>query len=382
MSDAANSAFSPVMGRPVRIGVIGCGQIAQTHFTNYAKIPNAQVVACADIDPNAADTSAKKWNIPHVYYSAHEMLKRDDLDAVDVCLHNNLHRPAAVAVLESGRHCYCEKPMAGAFADAQAMLDTAKQTGKRLHIQLAGLYSNETRATKELIDAGALGEIYFARSTGHRRRGRPFVDGYGKPAFVQKENSGGGALYDMGVYHISEMLYLLGNPPVERITGKTYQETPIDAKRQAESGYSVEEIGMGFVRFAGDMALDLIEAWAAHIDAFESSFILGSLGGVRMKPWGFYHSQGDLDVGGGANLDSANYRWRKLRSRDGDSDTRSGSQDHWVATLRGEDDLLPTAEIALNTMLISEGIYLSERLNREVTADEVRQMSKSTMRQL
>src|SRR5579883_2458942 len=109
--------------RPIRIGVIGCGQIAQQHFTTYASIPDAQVIACADIDPQAADTSAAKFGIPNVYYTAQEMLKRDDLDAIDVCLHNNLHMPATVAALESGRHVYCEKPMAGTYRDAVTMYE-------------------------------------------------------------------------------------------------------------------------------------------------------------------------------------------------------------------------------------------------------------------
>src|SRR5437667_4460895 len=131
--------------------------------------------------------------------------------------------------------------MAGSYRDAAAMLQTAKTTGKKLSIQLATLYSNETRAAKELIDAGELGELYFARSTGWRRRGRPFVDGYGTATFVQKRHSAGGALYDMGVYHISQMLYLLGNPQVTRVSGKTYQKLDMDAKRKSRSGYDVEE---------------------------------------------------------------------------------------------------------------------------------------------
>ena len=371
--------MTPITDRPVRIGIIGCGQIAQSHLNNYAKIDEAEVVACADILPQAADTTAEKFGIPNVYYTAQEMLGRDDLDAVDVCLHNNLHMPGAVAVLESGRHCYCEKPMAGAYRDAAAMLETAKRTGRRLHIQLAGLYADETRAAKELIEAGQLGEIYHARSTGHRRRGRPFVDGYGKPAFVQKQNSGGGALFDMGVYHISEMLYLLGNPPVERVSGKTYQKMPMDEVRRQSAGYSVEELGMGFVRFADtDLTLDIIEAWAIHLDSFEGSYFVGSEGGVRLKPFGFFRSHGDLDVNGTASMESANYRRRKLRSADGDTDTRGSSQRHWISVLQGNDELLPTAEIALNTMLISEAIYLSQKLGREVTADEVKEQSVST----
>lgn len=364
--------------KEVRIGIIGCGQIAQQHLKTYSEIPEANVVACADILPSAADTSAKTFGIPNVYYSAQEMLKRDDLDAVDVCLHNNFHRAATEAVLESGRHCYCEKPMAGAYADAVAMLDAAKRTGKLLHIQLAGIYSNEVRSAKELIDAGALGEVYFARTNGHRRRGRPYVDGYGKPTFVQKENSGGGALYDMGVYHISELLWLLGNPTPSRISGRTFQKVPMDPKRQELSGYSVEELGTGLVNFSNGLALDILEAWAMHLDTLEGSFVLGSEGGVRVRPFSYFHSHGDLDFNGDASMGAAAYRRRKLRTEDGDTDTRDNSQRHWVNVLLGNDTLLPTAELALNTMLISEGIYLSEKLGREVTAEEVKSLSVST----
>src|SRR5690349_12850699 len=129
----------PALTPPIRIGIIGCGQIAQTHLTNYAKIPDAKVIACADIDPVAADTTAATFSIPNVYYTAQEMLKRDDLDAIDVCVHNNLHMPATVAALESGRHVYCEKPMAGTYRDAATMLETARPPGLHLPIQLAGL---------------------------------------------------------------------------------------------------------------------------------------------------------------------------------------------------------------------------------------------------
>src|SRR3954454_2638429 len=243
---------------PIRVGIIGCGQIAQLHLTQYSKMAREDVcvVAAADINEACARVSAEKFGVPNVYTDFREMLKRDDLDAVDVCLHNNFHRPATEAALRAGKHVYCEKPMAGSYADAAAMLETAKQTGKKLSIQLSTLYANETRAAKELISAGELGELYFARSTGWRRRGRPFVDGYGTPTFVQKRNSAGGALYDMGVYHIAQMLYLLGNPAVTRVSGKTYQKTSMDEKRRSTSGYDVEELGMGLVRFANDTTLD------------------------------------------------------------------------------------------------------------------------------
>ncbi len=139
----------------IRIGIIGTGQIAQTHMKNYAAMPGVKMVACADIDEPAARKSAAEFAIPNVYTSARELLERDDIDAVDICLHNNYHMPATVSALEAGKHVYCEKPMAGSYRDAVTMLDAAKSFGRMLHIQFFTLYSDETRAAKELIDLGA-----------------------------------------------------------------------------------------------------------------------------------------------------------------------------------------------------------------------------------
>ncbi len=362
------------MTKRIRIGVIGCGQIAQQHLTTYAGIPEAEIIACADVRREVAASTAAGFGIPHAYASYAELLARDDLDAVDVCLHNNLHRPATIAALEAGCHVYCEKPMAGSYADARAMLEAAERTGKKLHIQLATLYSNETRAAKELLELGELGELYHARSSSARRRGRPFVDGYGTANFVQKAHAAGGALYDMGVYHIAQLLYLMGNPRVERVTGKTYQRLEMDAARRERSGYDVEELGTGFVRFHGGASLDIIEAWALHVDALDSSFLFGSKAGVRLHPFGFFKSYGHLNVDADVDLKSAQFRWDNVSEH---GKYYAGSQAHWVGALLGHVPLLPTAEIALNTMLISEGIYLSEALGREVTAEEIQSQSRS-----
>jgi predicted dehydrogenase len=192
---------------------------------------------------------------------------------------------------------------------------------------------------------------------------------------VQKRNSGGGALYDMGVYHIARMLYLLGNPDILRVSGKVYQETDVDPVREEKSGYNVEELGLGFVRMQDGITMDLIEAWAIHLDGFEGSSVVGTKGGVRLEPFGFYQSIGDLDVNGTANLDGFDYRLHNVREQ---GDVYDSPQHHWIAALQGRVELLPTAELALNTMLVSEGIYLSDKLGREVTADEVRESSEST----
>src|ERR1043166_1620934 len=155
----------------------------------------------------------------------------------------------------------------------------------------------------------------------------------------------------MGVYHISQILYLLGNPKVARVSGKTYQKTSMDESRRASSSYDVEELGLGLVRFAGDLTMDIIESWAIHLDAFEGSYVVGTQGGVRLSPFGFFRGYGNLDISGTTDLERANFRWTNVH---GQADYYASPQQHWIAALQGTVDLLRPAEIALKTMLISE----------------------------
>ena len=157
--------------RKIRIGIIGVGIIGKSHLEKYSKIEGAEIVAVCDVNEQEARNVAEKYNVPSVYTDFREMLQRDDIEAVDVCLHNNFHEPVTIAALEAGKHVYCEKPIAGTYLDGKKMVDAAKEFGKKLHIQLATLYVKETKAAKELIDGGKLGKIYHARSNGFRRRG-------------------------------------------------------------------------------------------------------------------------------------------------------------------------------------------------------------------
>ena len=359
----------------IRIGSIGVGQIGKHHLDNYSKIENAELVAIADINEAELNRVGDQYGIANRYTDFHKMLERDDLDAVDVCLHNNLHMPVTIAALEAGKHVYCEKPMAGSYIDAEAMYNKAQELGLKLAIQSRLLFETETKAARYIIDRGLLGEQYHARSYGFRRRGRPYVDGYGTPTFVQKEVSSGGALYDMGVYNIIQILYLLDNPNPLRISGKIYQKTDMDARRKEISGYNVEELGMGFVRLDGDIILDIIESWAIHLESFPGSYVVGSKGGVRLNPFSYFHCVGDLSFDSTANLGEFDYRMHNVHEQ---GDIYDSPQHHWVAALQGRVELLPSAELALNTMLISEGIYLSSELGREVTAEEVWENSQSS----
>ena len=366
------------MAEKVRVGIIGVGQIGKSHVGRYQEIPDAEIVAVADLRAEEAQRVAQQYDIASVYTDYHELLGRGDIDSVDVCLHNRLHRPVSVDALEAGKNVYCEKPMSWTYRDAKAMHDAAQATGRMLHIQLATLYAPATRAAKKLIDGGHLGELYYAKSSHFRRRGRPFVDGYGTRAFVNTSTAGGGAMLDVAVYNISRMLFLLGNPKLGSVSGSTFQKLDnMYEDRRTSSEYDVEEFGLALIRLAGGITYIMEEAWAIHGDDPDSDYVYGSSGGLRVTPLHYYSTLADLEMDGTFDVDRAVWRWGQC---DPTAIDYTSSERHWIAAQLGRVPLLDTAGIALNTALITEGVYLSSSLGREVTGREISDAEPGTGR--
>jgi predicted dehydrogenase len=247
-----------------------------------------------------------------------------------------------------------------------------------LHIQLNTLYQPEARAAKRLIEDGHLGEIYYAKSSHYRRRGRPYVDGYGTAQFVQKEAAGGGTMLDMAVYHIARMLWLLGNPALQTISGSTYQKLDnMYPNRREESGYNVEELGMALVRLAGGITYFIEEAWAIHGDEPDGDHVFGSSAGLRVEPLAFFRTLSDMEMDATFDLKKADWRWHQCDPLTAGYDE---SQRHWVWAQLGRVPLLDTAGLALKTAQITEGVYLSAHYGREVTAAEIEEALPGTGR--
>jgi predicted dehydrogenase len=362
--------------RPVKIGIIGCGMIGNNHLKRYAAMEGAEIVAVCDINRNAAQAAAPEG--AEVYEDWNDLLARDDIEAVDVCLHNALHRPATVDALRAGKHVYCEKPIAGSYADGRAMLDAAKEADRMLHVQVGTMFGAENRTAYQVVNSGRLGEIYHGRAYVNLRRRRPYIDGAHTMPFGQKAVADGGALLDWGIYPICQVLWLMGNPTPTTVTGQTYDKLSMPTGRREEAKYDVEELAAGFVRFDNGASLDLLAAWAMHGDYGPGSMILGERAGLSLPAlgWGptnplrlFEHDSAS-DVPMTAELD-AGWHGRKANI-EGFGNAYDHPQTHWLAALRGEVDLLPTRDVALNMTLIAECLYRSAAEGREVGVEAVR----------
>ena len=374
----------------VTVGIIGAGNRGQVHTREYQNVPDTTVKAVADIDEGAAKRLATEYNVADVYTDYADMLADDEIDVVSVSVHNNLHAPISIDAMRAGKHVFCEKPIAGSYADAKRMFDVAAETERHFGVQNMKLFEPETTAAKRLVDDGRLGDVSYAQAIRSRRRGRPYIDGYGTPAFVTKSSAGGGPIYDIGTYEIGRMLYLLGNPQIERIGGQTwvytqdqYTEELIGdnletyTDRLEQSGYDVEDAGVGYAKLEDGKHFSIRAAWHMYLDEGRD-VVTGSKGGLTFDPLEFYTTIADYEASVSLDVDGYEARQSLLASESGyDFDNRPTQFDHWIGTIRGTVDPIPTAELALNSMLIMEGIYLADEFGRDLSADEVAEHSES-----
>ena len=164
------------MERIVKVGIIGCGGIANgKHMPSLKAVKGVEMVAFCDIIEERAVKAAAEYGTEDakVYTDYKELLKDKDIEVVHVLTPNRSHSFITVDALEAGKHVMCEKPMAKTYADAQKMLDAAKRTGKKLTIGYQARQRADSQYLKAACDAGELGEIYYAKAHALRRRAVP-----------------------------------------------------------------------------------------------------------------------------------------------------------------------------------------------------------------
>jgi len=193
----------------VRVGLIGCGNIgAGGHLPAYARIPEAELVAVCDIVEERARGAAKlSGAMPYLDYR--ELLEREDIQIVDICLPTDLHAQATIAAMEAGKHVLCEKPMAHSLKAADAMIEAARRTGVKLMIGQVRRFDHRYTSIKAQIDAGKVGRPVFIR-----RAERQFLP-FPPEAWQWDPTRGGGVILDIGVHVTDLFRWYFGQEAVE-----------------------------------------------------------------------------------------------------------------------------------------------------------------------
>jgi len=215
---------------PLRVGMVGCGNISAQYLKHLAQLPGLRLVAVADAVPAAGERVSTAQGVPVREVDA--LLGSDDVDVVLNLTTPAGHAPVSIAALEAGKHVYLEKPFAVTLAEADAMMSAMRASGRRIGSAPDTVLGTGIQTARRLVDDGEIGDpvaaTAFMLCPGHE-------GWHPNPGFYYRV--GGGPLLDMGVYYLTALVTLLG--PVTAVSGmgsrlRTERVVPDGAPRAGE----------------------------------------------------------------------------------------------------------------------------------------------------
>jgi predicted dehydrogenase len=200
------------MSERLRVAVVGLG-VGFSHVAAYRELPELyELVAVCDPVAAKVDLARQILGVPHGYASFDALLAHEGLDVVDVCTPPDLHVPMVEAVLASGRHAVCEKPLAGSLAEVDALAAAERASGARLMPVFQYRFGRGVERLRHLLDAGVAGRPYVASVETFWRRGKDY---YAVPWRGRFDTELGGICVSHAIHAHDLLASLLG--PVERV---------------------------------------------------------------------------------------------------------------------------------------------------------------------
>ena len=198
------------MSRPLRVGVIGAGAVADAHhLPGYDHAADAEVVAIADVNLDRAEAMAKKWSVPIVCDDFRELLRRDEVDAVSICTPSALHEPHALAAVAAGKHVLCEAPLSLGVRECRELMVAAREHGVILMPALPYRFHACVLRARELLAEGFIGRPFLFRAR-HVHDG-PYVSWSAvSDWYYDPEQAGGGCLLDLGQHLVDLFRVFVG----------------------------------------------------------------------------------------------------------------------------------------------------------------------------
>ena len=366
--------------RKLRVGIIGCGWIADSHMVCYKAMPDVEIVAGADLIPGKAAAFMAKHGVEGVKtdYASHKEMLDDEslkLDAVSICTYNRQHAEPAIYALKKGVNVMLEKPFTVTLDEAIEVMKAEKESGKVISIGFQPRLDANMQQIKKIVESGELGQIYYIQTGGGRRRGIPTPFG---TSFIEDKTAGLGALADIGCYSLDLVLNALSYPKPLTVSGyksdffgkdPNYSGYPESKKAEYAEKFGVDDFAAAFVRLEGGIILDFRIAWAMNLDTSGDTIIMGTKGSLRVpstecwngtfySPMKIYHEVAGLQtvteiplIPAGKSLQDGLF-YKKIRS-------------FLDAVKYGRPAPVPTSQIIYNQAIL-DGIARSAEIGREV----------------
>lgn len=289
-----------IRNEPLRIGVVGCGNIAATYLNNASLFPSVRIVCCTDIDLAQAKRRAAEFGLEAARVEV--MLERSDIDLVLNLTVPAAHFEISRAALQNGKHVYTEKPLGVNRTEGRQLLEEADRAGCLIGSAPDTFLGAAGRRARQLIDEGRIGRPVTATAF---MLGRGMEHWHPDPAFYYQP--GAGPLFDMGPYYLTMLVSLLG--PVARVqslAGRGQEERLITAPGALEGTtfpVATPTTVLSLLEFACGTIVTFGTSWDVFRHSSHPIEIHGTEGSLRLPDPDTFGGTVSLSEQGGAWID-------------------------------------------------------------------------------
>ena len=241
----------------MNIGIIGCGNIADTYFNSQNIFKNVKIIACSDIIKDLADKKASQYNVKS--YTVDDLLKCKEIDIILNLTIPSAHKEIIIRSLENGKHCYSEKPLAINFKDGLEIQKISKEKNLLVGCAPDTFLGASGQKARSLIEKKEIGKIVLGT---FNIMSHGMEDWHPNPDFFFKP--GAGPVFDLGVYYLTQLVNLIG--PVKSINSFNFtalNERIITSKPRYGEKITVETPTtlMGTLEFYSDAKIQFFCSW-------------------------------------------------------------------------------------------------------------------------
>ncbi len=244
--------------RELRIGMVGYGFIGKVHTYAYRNIPffydpfpaEIKLVGVCASSQASVQKGIEQGGYQFGTTDYRELIAREDIDIIDCCAPNFLHKPVLIEAMRAGKHVYCEKPLAINLEEAREILAVAQKTGVKHEMTFQNRFIPAMMRAKQLVEEGFLGDIFSFRAcylhSGYIDTSRPLT------WRMDIKRGGGGAIYDLGSHALDLILFLLGDFEAVYATMETFVgERPLPDQPGVMGKVEVDDLALMLLRLKG-----------------------------------------------------------------------------------------------------------------------------------
>ena len=199
----------------VRVGLVGCGRIAQNHFDAIKRVEGLELSAVCDVDARRAQAAGDANGVPW-FTSYEKLLAESSSDAIVICTPSGMHPNQGILAARAGKHVISEKPMAITLSAADELVAACDEANVHLFVVKQNRLNPPVQALRRAIEKGRFGRIYLANSTVRWSRPQEYYDSADWRGTWEFD---GGAIMNQASHYVDLMYWLVG--PVESVMAKT-----------------------------------------------------------------------------------------------------------------------------------------------------------------